>query len=350
MQVPRPELQHQVMIEAVENHMPEVIVIDEIGTALEALAARTIAERGVQLIGTAHGNALSNLMQNPTLSDLIGGIESVTLSDEEARRRRTQKTVLERRTRPTFDSLVEIQSFDRVAVHEDIASTVDALLRGFDAEAEIRVLDSAGEVIDVERVPLAGRGEEHYDEAEERARPLPRHIEPAPGGPQRRILAFGISRSRLEEAIANTRSAAVVVDSIQDADAVMTLRPYYRRRSGPLREAELRGIPVYVLRNNTVGQIEQSLLSLRGAGSELDPTTAALQEAEEAIAAVSFEGKTAVELSPQNAYIRRLQHELANRHGVETSSRGREPFRRVLVVASNGRPLREDAWDHDLGA
>ncbi|MFN8584134.1 MAG: AAA family ATPase [Dehalococcoidia bacterium] len=318
MQVPRPELQHQVMIEAVENHMPEVIVIDEIGTALEALAARTIAERGVQLIGTAHGNALSNLMQNPTLSDLIGGIESVTLSDEEARRRGTQKTVLERRAQPTFDSLVEIQSFDRVAVHEDIASTVDALLRGFDAEAEIRVLDAAGEVVEVERVPLAGQGEERFDDVEERDRP--RRIVPAPGGPQRRILPFGISRTRLEEAIANSRSAAVVVDSIQDADAVMTLRPYYRRRTGPLRDAEARGIPIYVLRNNTVGQIEQSLLSLRGASGELDPMTAALQEAEEAIAAVSFEGKSAVELAPQNAYIRRLQHELASRHGVETSS------------------------------
>ena len=117
-----------------------------------------------------------------------------------------------------------------------------------------------------------------------------------------------------------------------------------------LQRAEARGIPIYVLRNNTVGQIEQSLLSLRGAGGELDPMTAALQEAEEAIAAVSFEGKSAVELSPQNAYIRRLQHELASRHGVETSSRGREPFRRVLVVAANGRPLREDAWADDLRA
>ena len=352
MQVPRPELQHQVMIEAVENHMPEVIVIDEIGTSLEALAARTIAERGVQLIGTAHGNALPNLMQNPTLSDLIGGIESVTLSDEEARRRRTQKTVLERRTRPTFDSLVEIQSFDRVAVHEDIASTVDALLRGFDAEAEIRVLDAAGEVVGVERVPVAGRGDEGHEERDERERERerPRRIAPAPGAPQRRILPFGVSRSRLEEAIANTRSAVTVVDSVQDADAVMTLRPYYRRRSGPLRDAEVRGVPVYVLRNNTVSQIEQSLLSLRGAAGELDPTTAALQEAEEAIAAVSYEGKTAVELSPQNAYIRRLQHELATRHGVETSSRGREPFRRVLVVGADGRPLREDAWNADLRA
>src|SRR5262249_55542519 len=250
MQVSKPELQHEVMIEAVENHTPEVIVIDEIGTALEALAAHTIAQRGVQLIGTAHGNQLSNLMRNPTRSDLIGGIESVTLSDEEARRRGTQKTVLERRTRPTFESLVEIQSFDRVAVHEDIGATVDALLRGFDAEAEVRRVGRDGEVTEVERVPGAAHDDEHVERPErggfgggsegEEERPRPRALTPAPGGPQRRILAFGISRTRLEDAIANTRSAAVVVDSIQDADAVMTLRPYYRRRTGPLREAEQR--------------------------------------------------------------------------------------------------------------
>jgi stage III sporulation protein SpoIIIAA len=353
MQVPRPELQHQVMIEAVENHMPEVIVIDEIGTALEALAARTIAERGVQLVGTAHGNTLENLMQNPTLSDLIGGIESVTLSDEEARRRGTQKTVLERRTRPTFESLVEIQSFDRVAVHADIAGTVDALLRGFEAEAELRAIGADGQLLGVERVPLLreGAAREHERErpferepAEER--PRPRRLEPAPGGPERRILPFGVSRGRLAEAIAGTRSAASIVESIQDADAVMTLRPHYRRRAGPLREAEQRGIPVYVLRSNTVSQMEQSLLTMRGATGELDPTTAALREAEEAIAAVAFAGAPAIELAPQSAYIRRLQHELATRHGVASSSHGREPFRRVTVSAGHARP-RLEAWGDD---
>lgn len=376
MQVPRPELQHQVMIEAVENHTPEVIVIDEIGTALEALAARTIAERGVQLIGTAHGNALPNLMQNPTLSDLIGGIESVTLSDEEARRRGTQKTVLERRAPPTFGSLVEIQSFDRIAVHEDIASTVDALLRGFETEAEVRTIDATGQVTGVERVPVSleehdrgsfarddrdrerersprgerprrgGEREPREYAPEQREAPSPRRLAPAPGGPQRRILAFGISRNRLEEAIESTRSGATVVDSIQEADAVMTLRPYYRRRSGPIRDAEARGVPVYVLRNNTVAQIEQSLLQMRGPGAQDDPTTAALRETEDAIAAVAFDGRMSVELAPQNAYIRRLQHELANRHGVESTSRGREPFRHVTVIATGGvRPRRDETWD-----
>ena len=144
MQVRTPSLQHEVMIEAVENHMPQVIVIDEIGTELEAQAARTIAERGVQLIGTAHGNNLANLMLNPTLSDLIGGIQSVTLGDEEARRRRTQKSVLERKAPPTFDVVIEIQDRERVLVHADVADTVDAMLRGDPVAPELRWRDEEG--------------------------------------------------------------------------------------------------------------------------------------------------------------------------------------------------------------
>src|SRR6478672_3728436 len=144
MQVRTPSMQHEVMIEAVENHMPQVIVIDEIGTELEAQAARTIAERGVQLIGTAHGNNLDNLMLNPTLSDLIGGIQSVTLGDEEARRRRTQKSVLERKAPPTFDVIVEIQDRERVVVHSDVAETVDAMLRGDPVAPELRWRDEEG--------------------------------------------------------------------------------------------------------------------------------------------------------------------------------------------------------------
>ena len=249
MQVGRPELQHRVMIEAVENHTPEAIVIDEIGTGLEAEAARTIAERGVQLVGTAHGNTLNNLMQNPTLSDLIGGIESVTLGDDEARRRGTQKSTLERRNPPTFDCLVEIQSFDRVAVHEDVARTVDALLRGFEAEAELRKLKD-GSIETVHRMPL--QPDNHMHNSNPNGDQVSSHqLAPAPSGLAKRILPFGVSRSRLEAAIASTRSGATIVDSVESADCVITLRPYYRRRSGPLRGAQKRGIPIYVLRNNT---------------------------------------------------------------------------------------------------
>ena len=144
MQVAAPEQQHNVMIEAVENHMPEVIVIDEIGTEQEAFAARTIAERGVQLVGTAHGNSLENLMMNPTLSDLVGGIHAVTLSDDEAKRRGTQKTVLERKAPPTFDVIIEIMEVDKLALHLDVERTVDRLLRGAPPRPEIRIRNDAG--------------------------------------------------------------------------------------------------------------------------------------------------------------------------------------------------------------
>ena len=345
MQVPRAALQHEVMIEAVENHTPEVIVIDEIGTGQEAEAARTIAERGVQLIGTAHGTSLSNLMQNPTLSDLIGGIESVTLSDEEARRRGTQKTVLERRAPPTFDVLVEIQSFRTLAIHEDVAQTVDALLRGYEVEAEIRVANDDGEITKVERVPMRTTPEEPLEPRQEATRT--REVQAAPGGPEKRILPFGISRGRLEQAINEPRSAARIVDSVRDADAVLTLRPYYRRRTGPLKQAEERGIPIYVLRNNSAQQIERQLLAFRGEGGREDPTTLALREAEDAVAEVTFRGASSFELSPATPYVRRLQHELIARHGLRSISKGREPFRRVSVIHESVTPNRGLPWRDD---
>jgi hypothetical protein len=153
MQVARPEEQHQVMIEAVENHMPEVIVIDEIGTELEALAARTIAERGVQLVGTAHGNRLENLIKNPTLSDLVGGIQSVTLGDDEARRRGSQKSVLERKAPPTFDIAVEMLERQRWVVHEEVSETVDYLLRGRIPGQQVRSLDTNNQVVITDELP-----------------------------------------------------------------------------------------------------------------------------------------------------------------------------------------------------
>jgi stage III sporulation protein SpoIIIAA len=146
MQVARPEWQHQVMIEAVENHMPEVIVIDEIGTEREVLAARTIAERGVQLVGTAHGTSIENLIKNPTLSDLVGGIQSVTLSDEEAGRRHTQKTILERKAPPTFEIAVEMRSPQYWVVHENVADTVDNLLLGYRSLQQVRTVDARGRI------------------------------------------------------------------------------------------------------------------------------------------------------------------------------------------------------------
>jgi stage III sporulation protein SpoIIIAA len=142
MQVPQTELQHQVMIEAVENHMPQIIIIDEIGTELEVLAARMIAEKGVQLVGTTHGNCLENLIKNPSLSDLIGGIQYVTLSDDEAKRRGTQKSILERKAYPAFEIVIEINNPNSWVIHEDVKTSVDFVLRGTSSFEQIRQFQS----------------------------------------------------------------------------------------------------------------------------------------------------------------------------------------------------------------
>ena len=351
MQVPTPSQQHSVMIEAVENHMPEVIVIDEIGTELEAAAARTIAERGVQLVATAHGNTLENLMMNPTLSDLIGGIQSVTLGDEEARRRGTQKSILERKAPPTFDVLVEIQSWHRVAVHDNVADTVDAQLRGFRVTPEVRELGEEGGI----RVVAPGRREARVPEQRNGHRRQRGYPEGEPGQPSeeypqvagpepRRLYPFGVSRSRLAQAIRDTRAPLILVDNLRDADAVITLRNYYRKKPQAIIDAEERRLPVYVLRSNTLIQMEQMLSSLRGwqESDNPDPVNAALRETEEGITAV-LESERSVELTPQNAYIRRLQHQMAQRYNISSRSAGREPYRRVrLFPVEPGFPYGEN--------
>jgi stage III sporulation protein SpoIIIAA len=338
MQVASPARQHAVMIEAVENHMPQVIVIDEIGTELEAQAARTIAERGVQLVGTAHGNELENLMQNPTLSDLIGGIQAVTLGDEEARRRGTQKTVLERMAPPTFDVVVEIQSWNHVVVHPDVAETVDSLLRGYPMEGEVRVRDESSGEVTVERTspprPQGRREQREPRESEPANGRAPRTAPVPPRGAGEtlqglRIFPFGIGRNRLEQAARELRVPVAITNSLQDADMVLTLKNYYRRKPEQLRDAEAQNIPVYVLKSNTVGQMQSALVSVFNLGSgERDTTTEALEEAETAIAEVLERSRT-VELAPQNSHIRRLQHQLAERYNVGSRSRGKEPNRRV---------------------
>jgi stage III sporulation protein SpoIIIAA len=433
MQVRTPTEQHGVMIEAVENHMPEVIVIDEIGTELEAGAARTIAERGVQLVGTAHGNTLDNLMLNPTLSDLVGGIQPVTLGDEEARRRGTQKTVLERKAPPTFDVLVEIVERDSVIVHRNVAETVDAILRGHMVPPEARYRNDAGEVKAQTKydyrisetasgtptfAPLeptggfgafgrgrggGGGGGARYERG---LRPLPgadggsfggeagppersgraartlpgeriagtpsaampagernarRELEQAiaemddgagmnrpigagrPGGSRAQgarpmsVFAFGVSRKRLEQAVRELGVPVNVARDLDEADAVVTLRNYYKRKPAALRDAESNGVPIYVLKTNTTLQMENMLASLFDL--EADPQEAALRETAEAIGLVQASGRP-VELAPQNAYVRRLQHQLAERNALMSRSRGSEPNRRVELLPEEGKAWR----------
>jgi stage III sporulation protein SpoIIIAA len=347
MQVRQPSLQHEVMIEAVENHNPEVIVIDEIGRELEAAAARTIAERGVQLIGTAHGNSLENLLLNPTLSDLIGGIESVTLSDEEARRRGTQKTVLERRAAPTFDVLIEIQERERLAVHHDVAAAVDAMLRGRPLPPELRRRNEEGK-IQIEAVARAPafpmRGEVGYrrqaalpsappdDNGSLPFSPTPPHMPGTPLTPIR-VYPYGVARNRLRTAAKRLRVPALLADDASQCDVIVTLRAYYRRRQKFISDAEARHIPVYVLRSNSVGQMEgflSDLFSLETAAPDDLSMDDALQETESAIQTV-MNGARSFDLPPASSYIRRLQHQLARQANLVSHSYGKEPNRRVRI-------------------
>ncbi|MFS8534505.1 MAG: R3H domain-containing nucleic acid-binding protein [Limnochordales bacterium] len=332
MQVPHSTRQADVMIEAVENHMPEVIVIDEISTEAEALAARTIAERGVQLVATAHGNTLENLVLNPTLSDLIGGIQAVTLGDEEARKRGTQKTVLERKAPPTFPVVIEIQDRDRLAVHHDVASTVDRLLRGLEPRPEIRQRTQDG-AIDI-------RPSEQPEEPAPVTVPavpaVSAVLEPAPANGQRlragggliRVYPYAVSRNRLERAIAETGAPVRVTDDPHQAHIVLTLKGQYRKMPKKLREVERSGVPIHVIRSNTLTQIQAFLVNLMDGG---EAETEALLEAEAAIQQVRRERRP-VDLSPRPPYLRRLQHELAERAQFKSVSVGEEPYRRVRIL------------------
>jgi len=339
MQVAMPSLQHEVMIEAVENHNPEVIVIDEIGREMEAMAARTIAERGVQLIATAHGNTLDNLLLNPTLSDLVGGIESVTLSDEEARRRGTQKTVLERRAPPTFAILVELHDRQRLLVHRNVTEAVDALLRGREMPEELRYRDDIGEVHreQVRSAPADQRQSTNTNHRE----PISHEPPPVRAGRERRTLKeksiypFGVARNRLLHAAQSLRVPIQIVDQLKGSHVFLTTKQYYRKRPRVVTDAERRGVPIYVLRANTSAQLETFLKDLfELSDSETDPFTVAMGEAEHAIGRV-LQGEQAVSLLPQNAFVRRYQHDLAQKSKLNSRSFGEEPYRSVRIYREN---------------
>jgi stage III sporulation protein SpoIIIAA len=358
MQVAKPSLQHEVMIEAVENHNPEVIVIDEIGRELEAMAARTIAERGVQLIGTAHGNTLENLLLNPTLSDLVGGIESVTLSDEEARRRGTQKTVLERRSPPTFDVLVEIQDRNRIAVQSDVGAAVDALLRGYPLAPEIRYRDDENKIHvqkpSPPKVSTAAQalnrstkrdtapfsrstGSQRVQVGDQRMETVEGALAMVEGESQALkpvdIYPFGVARNRLIQAAKQLNVPARIVRNLKDADTLLTLRRYYRERQQPVVEAEQRGMPIFVLRSNTSQQMEQflvDLFNLTSSDGRPSQERAFVDQTQAAIQAV-LNGERWIDLAPATSTIRRLQHEMARQADLVSHSYGQEPNRHVRI-------------------
>lgn len=326
MQVSRPDRQHDVMIEAVENHMPEAIIVDEIGTSAEAAAARTIAERGVQLVATAHGNTLENLVLNPTLSDLVGGVHTVTLSDEEARRRNTQKTISERKAPPTFDIVVEMVGRDEVLVHPDTAEAVDRLLAGREVGGERRRLDE-GEV-KVEEVPQS-------------TAPLPPPrakvgskagpAAPAPYNGPMRVYAHAVSRDLLDRVLRELKVDAKVVGRVESADLILTLRS---RANDPRmrRIVERTGARVEAIKRNSSAELRRVL---RGAfmmveGVDEDQVREAVAEAEHAIQRALSEG-VVVPLAPRPPRLRKLQHRLVSRYHLETVSHGSEPVRHLII-------------------
>ncbi len=452
MQVARTAEQHAVMIEAVENHMPQVIVIDEIGTELEAAAARTIAERGVQLVATAHGNSLGNLLMNPTLSDLVGGIQTVTLGDEEARRRHTQKSILERKAPPTFEVVVEQQSWEEVIVHRDVADTVDSMLRGLPVTAEERTRNEETGELSCRRIATGGmevptwgsgnlgigrqqglttnmlgrseRGRMENLRQVNSSSPRNRHIRdnevhntnihdnhlrgrnlppaqlvpavqalaPTGTGPAGtalvassqpitpitegiyqaaarpitemptlktlRLYPFGVNRDRLAESARQLRVPVVLTNNERDADAVITLKNYYRRQPDQLQQAEQTHKLIIILKNNTIAQMQHALarifdipeIPVISVNNEFDnndgndgnsdftfddPTKRALLETEDAIHQVLNKGLTTAELPPANAHIRRLQHQMATRYNLLSRSRGKEPYRRVKIFRTH---------------
>jgi stage III sporulation protein SpoIIIAA len=385
MQVARPELQHQVMIEAVENHMPEVIVIDEIGTELEALAARTIAERGVQLVGTAHGNQLENLIKNPTLSDLVGGIQSVTLGDDEARRRGSQKSVLERKAPPTFEIAVEMQERQKWVVHQSVTDTVDRLLRGQQPSLQARSVNEQGQVTitrEIPKVPLerrAARGGQYSSsptlrqrstgqvlsfpqrvEAERVGLPSPdrlvsnwetKAIPPAETSSRSSLLSlypYQMSRNLVEQTIEQLKLPVRVVGGVERADAILTLKANLRKHANLRRMAEGYGVPIYAVKANTIAQIASTLQQALGmeddqsvepelefsefaySGDE-DDEWDALEEARLAVEQVVIPKGQPVELLPRSAHVRKMQHEFIEHYRLKSSSFGAEPNRRLRI-------------------
>ena len=391
MQVARPELQHQVMIEAVENHMPEVIVIDEIGTELEALAARTIAERGVQLVGTAHGNQIENLIKNPTLADLVGGIQAVTLGDEEARRRRSQKTVLERKAPPTFQIAVEMLERQRWVVHESVADTVDSLLRGRQAEPQVRTVSETGKVTVTRELPSVPAGtlsvadeaptysstqsngwrasgqmiplpqmrpaerisgdnefERLLDESLELPEQFGAIIGPGPNGEDLpiHVYPYAVSRHQLEQIIQVLRLPVVLTKDIDSADAVLALRSHVKNHSKLRQIAKVRQVPIHMVKASTIPQVTRALqrmLDMDDSGSNSvanlslyaqsgsEDEIEALEEARLAVEQIVIPNGQPVELLPRSAKVRKMQHELVEHYHLKSNSFGDEPNRRLRI-------------------
>lgn len=343
MQVAQPELQKDIMIEAVENHTPEVIVVDEIGTEAEAQAARTIAERGVMLIATAHGNCLESLIKNPTLSDLVGGIQSVTLGDDEAKRRASQKTVLEREKQPTFDIVIEIMDRNTLAVYKNTSEAVDYILRGWPIRPEIRKVDS--KVTE----PVKELKQELQNELKTQTADTPKdnkmnftfsrqdYVEKVK--PLKKVYLYAVSRTIVEKIIERLDLNVEITRNIEDSDIVIAHKNYAKGGAKILNSAQEYRVRVFYVKTNSMAQIQKVLKdALDIQPGDVIPTQdyrdeaeVALDETKEAIKKV-MEGAPEIELLPQNTQIRKLQHELIEQYNLKSFSVGNEPNRRIKIV------------------
>lgn len=350
MQVRQPEFQKDIMIEAVENHTPEVIVVDEIGTEAEAQASRTIAERGVMLIATAHGNTLENLIKNPTLSDLVGSIQSVTLGDDEAKRRGSQKTVLEREKQPTFDIVIEIIDRNTLAVYKDTSEAVDYILRGWPIRPEIRkvdkVYDTTAKVEEKKEVP-----QEHIEHKELHAptdslkfsfsrKDYVKEVKSF-----KKIYIYAVSRSIVEKVIERLDLNAEITRNVEDADIVLAHKNFAKGGAKILSTANDYRIQVFFVKTNSMAQIQKVIKEALGIQetSEIlqgyyDEAERALDEAKAAIAKI-LEGAEHVELTPQNQKIRKMQHELIEQHNLASQSVGEGEQRHLKIVG--GKDFKE---------
>ncbi len=344
MQVSQPEYQKDIMIEAVENHTPEVIVVDEIGTELEAQAARTIAERGVMLIATAHGNTLDNLIKNPTLSDLIGGVDTVTLGDDEAKHRGCQKTVLERQKQPTFDIVIEIIDRNTLAIYKDSAQAVDYILRGWPITPEIRKVDGNYKEKKVETNILkeVEKLENKVQEATKSSLSFNfnRQAYIKENKKHKKIYIYAVSRSIVDKLIERLDIDASIVRNVEEADFVIAHKNFAKGGTKILSTANEYHLPVFFVRTNSMSQIQRVLkeaLNLTQENQETqkiinykDSTELALDETNAAIAKLS-EGAEVIELEPQEKNVRKLQHELVDAHGYKSISIGEGKNRHLKI-------------------
>ena len=342
MQVAQPELQKDIMIEAVENHTPEVIVVDEIGTEAEAQAARTIAERGVMLIATAHGNCLESLIKNPTLSDLVGGIQSVTLGDDEAKRRASQKTVLEREKQPTFDIVIEITDRNTLAVYKNTSEAVDYILRGWPIRPEIRKVDSKCtepvQELEQELKKELSNQETNCKTDNKLNFTFSRQEYVEKIKPLKKIYLYAVSRTIVEKIIERLDFNVEITRNIEDSDIVIAHKNYAKGGAKILSSAQEYRIRIFYVKTNSMAQIQKVLkdaldihpVDVNTTCDYKDETEIALDEAKDAIKKI-MEGAPEIELSAQNTQIRKLQHELIEQYNLKSISIGNEPNRRIKI-------------------